>query len=86
MIHLLKKEGHSISEIARRLDMDRKTVRTRLAKGLEPPRYQPRPPVQSLLQPYKSYLDQQLDSCPGVSAIRLLRGRGVLSRISLPCT
>lgn len=73
MIHILKEEGHSISEIARRLSMDRKTVRTHLAKGLEPPRYQPRPPVQSLLQPHKAYLAQKLESYPGISATRLLR-------------
>lgn len=73
MIHILKEEGHSISEIARRLSMDRKTVRTHLAKGLEPPRYQPRPPVLSLLQPYKAYLAQKLESYPGISATRLLR-------------
>ena len=73
MINQLKNEGHSISEIARRLQMDRKTVRTYLAKGLEPPRYQPRPAVVSLLQPYKAYLDQQLSTCAGISATRLLR-------------
>lgn len=73
MIHILKEEGHSISEIARRLSMDRKTIRTHLASGLEPPRYQPRPPVQSLLQPYKAYLAQKLESYPGISATRLLR-------------
>jgi len=73
MIHQLKEEGHSISEIARRLSMDRKTVRTHLAKGLEPPCYQPRPPVKSLLQPFKDYLDEKVHSCPGISATRLLR-------------
>lgn len=73
MIHQLKEEGHTISEIARQLGMDRKTVRTHLAKGLEPPRYQPRPPVQSLLQPYKAYLNDQVGTCPGISATRLLR-------------
>ena len=73
MIHILKEEGHSISEIARRLRIDRKTVRAHLVKGLEPPRYHPRPPVQSLLQPYKAYLAQKLESYPGISATRLLR-------------
>lgn len=73
MIHLLKEEGHSISEIARRLSMDRKTVRTHLARGLEPPQYQPRPPVKSLLHSYKAYLGEKVESCPGISATRLLR-------------
>ena len=72
MIHQLKNEGHSISEIARRLNMDHKTVRTYLGKGLEPPRYQTRPPVVSLLEPYKTYLGQQLSGIPGISAVRVV--------------
>ncbi|MFK7892716.1 MAG: IS21 family transposase [Granulosicoccus sp.] len=73
MIHQLKDEGHSVSEIARRLNMDRKTVRRYLARGLEPPAYTSRPAIGSCLEPFKPYLKQQLESHPGLSATRLLR-------------
>ena len=73
LIHQLKQDGHSISEIARRLNMDRKTVRKKLETGLEPPSYKARPPVVSVLEPYKPYLKQKLDEHPGLSAKRLLR-------------
>ncbi|MGJ8604133.1 MAG: helix-turn-helix domain-containing protein [Marivita sp.] len=35
LIHDLKKQGLSISAIARKVGCDRKTVRTHLARGLE---------------------------------------------------
>jgi transposase len=73
MIHQLTDEGHSISEIARRLNMDRKTVRKHLQRGLEPPVYKARPVVISVLEPFKPYLQQKLSAYPGLSAIRLLR-------------
>ncbi len=73
MIHQLKQDGHSITEIARRLNMDRKTVRKKLETGLEPPSYKARPPVVSVLEPFKPYLRQKLDEHPGLSAKRLLR-------------
>lgn len=73
MIHQLKEDGHSVSEIARRLNMDRKTVRRYLNRGLEPPAYSPRPAVGSCLEPFKPYLKQQLQAHPGLSATRLLR-------------
>ncbi len=73
MIHQLQNEGHSLSEIARRLKMDRKTVRRYLARGLEPPAYAARPAVGSCLEPYKIYLQQQIESYPGLSAKRLHR-------------
>lgn len=73
MIHQLMDEGHSISEIARRLNMDRKTVRKHLQRGLEPPVYKPRPSVISVLEPYKPYLQHKLAAYPGLSAKRLLR-------------
>lgn len=73
MIHQLKQHGHSVSEIARRLNMDRKTVRRYLARGLEPPLYSQRPAIGSCLDAYKPYLKQQLSSHPGLSATRLLR-------------
>ena len=73
MIHQLKEDGLSISEIARQLNMDRKTVRRKLNDGLVPPLYTPRPAVASLLDPYKLYLDQKVEDYPGMTATRLLR-------------
>jgi transposase len=39
MILDLHRQGLSISAIARHLRIDRKTVRSAIAKGLEPPKY-----------------------------------------------
>ena len=44
MILDLHRQGVSVSAIARQLGIDRKTVRTHIAKGLEPPAYKTRPP------------------------------------------
>jgi len=53
MIHQLREEGLSVSAIARRAGMDRKTVRKYLKAGLKAPSYGPRAP---LLDPYRSYV------------------------------
>ena len=47
----LQRQGLSVSAIARRVGLDRKTVRRYLERGLEPPTYGPRPPRQSKLDP-----------------------------------
>lgn len=73
MIHQLKQDGHSISEIARRLNMDRKTVRKKLAMGLAPPSYKTRPAVTSILEQFKPYLAHKIEQHPGLSATRLFR-------------
>jgi transposase len=44
MILDLHRQGLSVSAIARQLCVDRKTVRRAIVKGLEPPKYKPRPP------------------------------------------
>ena len=41
LIHDLKRQGLSVSAIARQLGLDRKTVRRHLERGLEPPAYGP---------------------------------------------
>ena len=56
MILDLHRQGASISAIARRLGVDRKTVRKVIAGGLEPPAYGPREPRVSQLQPFEAYL------------------------------
>ena len=42
MILDLHRQGLSVSAIARQIGVDRKTVRTYIAKGLEPPAYKKR--------------------------------------------
>lgn len=54
MIHQLHNDGVSVSEISRRLNMDRKTVRRYIRQGLEPPAYGPRVPRGSCLDQYKA--------------------------------
>ena len=44
MILDLYRQGVSVSVIARRVGLDRKTVRRYIARGLEPPVYGPRKP------------------------------------------
>jgi transposase len=60
MIRELARQGLSITEIARRVGCDRKTVRKHL-RHLEPSRYKARPPRLSKLDPFKSHLDQRLE-------------------------
>ncbi len=73
MILDLHRQGLSISEIARRLDIDRKTVRTHLAKGLEPPTYRKRAPAPGVLAGFTPYLRERLAAYPGLTAVRLWR-------------
>lgn len=73
MIHQLHRDGVPIVQIARRLNMDRKTVRKYLRSGLQPPGYSPRASRGSCLDRYKNFLAQRLRDQPGLSARRLLR-------------
>lgn len=73
MIHQLHNEGISVSEISRRLNKDRKTVRRYIRQGLQPAVYGPRLPRGSVLDEYKGYLRERIKQQPGLSARRLLR-------------
>lgn len=73
MILDLAREGMTVSAIARRTGLDRKTIRKYIAKGLEPPAYTPRPPRSTLVGPYEAYLGERLRAFPELSARRLLR-------------
>lgn len=73
MILDLAREGLSISAIARRTGLDRKTVRRAIARGVEPPAYKPRPPRQTLLGPYEAYLRERVAAFPELTGARLLR-------------
>ncbi|GBQ40842.1 transposase [Komagataeibacter europaeus LMG 18890] len=73
MIQELKRQGLSISAIARQTGLDRKTVKKYLANGLEAPAYAPRKPVASAAEPYRTYLLERMASYPGLSSRRLHR-------------
>ena len=73
VIHDLRRRGLSISEIARRTGLDRKTVRKYLQRGLAAPAYGPR-----RLAPYEAYLRERVEACAGLSGRRLYREIGGL--------
>ena len=51
MIHDLRRQGLSITAIARKVGLDRKTVRKYLERGLEAPVYGPRQPQPHIADP-----------------------------------
>ena len=70
-IRQLYEQGLSISEIAKRLRIDRKTAR-KYAKNFEQPCYHKRPITNSLLDPYKDYIKTRLEQYD-LSAERLYK-------------
>jgi transposase len=73
MILDLHSQGLSVSAIARQVGVDRKTVRTYIAKGLEPPAYKKRPPAPSLVDRFEPYLRERLAAYPALTVRRLFR-------------
>ncbi|MEG8219588.1 IS21 family transposase [Sphingomonas sp. HH69] len=73
MIHDLRRQGLSVSAIARKTGLDRKTVRKHLAGGIAPPAYKPRPERPRLLEPFEPYLLERITQFPDLSGKRLLR-------------
>ena len=73
MIHELRKRGLSISDIARQLELDRKTVRKYLKTPPTDVGAITRTPVASKLAPFYDYLNYRLKECPKLTATRLLR-------------
>ncbi|KAH1711429.1 hypothetical protein KXX60_009394, partial [Aspergillus fumigatus] len=73
LIQELKRQGLSISAIARQTGLDRKTVKKYLANGLEAPAYSPRKPVASAAETYRPYLLERMTAYPGLSSRRLHR-------------
>lgn len=73
MIMDLHRQGLSVSAIARRLELDRKTVRKYIARGLEPPVYGPRAPRPQKIDRYVEFIRDRLRAFPQLSAVRLLR-------------
>src|SRR6201994_1083485 len=73
MILELHRQGVSISAIARRVQLDRKTVRRYIAQGLEPPSYGPRQPRTTQLRAFEPYLRERLAAFPQLTGRRLHR-------------
>jgi transposase len=73
LIHDLKRQGLSVSAIARKLGMDRKTVRKHLEVGIAAPAYSPRAVQPRLIAPYEDYLRARITAWPDLSGKRLLR-------------
>jgi len=71
VMHYLQ-EGLSKSETARRLGVNRSTIHRYLKSGKDGPRYEPRPPQQSVIDPFKDYMRGRLESYPELSATRLM--------------
>ena len=63
MIFDWRRQGLSISAIARKTGLCRKTIRQHLKRGLENPVYGPRHPRPRLLDPYEGYLRERVESC-----------------------
>ena len=73
MILELHRKGVNVSAIARRVGLDRKTVRRYIAQGLEPPSYGPRQPRITQLRAFESFLRQRRAEFPQLTGRRLHR-------------
>jgi len=73
MILDLHRQGLSVSAIAQRTGLDRKTVGKYVATGLEPPAYGPRQPRPTKVAPFQTYLRERVAAYPEVTSTRLHR-------------
>jgi transposase len=73
MILDLHRQGLSPTAIARRLGIDRKTVRKYIACGLEPPSYRRQPRRPRCTDAFLPYLRERLAAYPALTAVRLCR-------------
>ena len=69
----LHRQGLSVSAIAQRAGLDRKTVRKYVAMGLEPPAYGPRQPRPTKVAAFQTYLRQRVAAYPELTGTRLHR-------------
>jgi transposase len=73
MILDLHRQGVSVSDIARRVGLDRKTVRKYIVRGLEPPVYKARPARPLVIDAFAPYLRERIAAFPELSGRRLWR-------------
>ena len=73
LIHDFKRQGLTITAIARQVGLDRKTGRRYLQRGIEPAAYKPRKPVPRLIASFEDYLRERVAAYPELSGKRLLR-------------
>jgi transposase len=73
MILDLARQGLTVSAIAHCTGHDRKTIRTYIARGLEPPAYKPREPTPSPLAPFEAFLRERVGRFPDLTGRRLWR-------------
>jgi transposase len=73
MILELHRQGLSPTAIARRLGIDRKTVRKYIARGLELPSYRRASPRPRCTDAFLPYLRERLAAYPTLTAVRLAR-------------
>ena len=86
MIHTLKSQGLSVSEIARQLKVDRKTVRKYLRFNADDPSAMQRKPRTRKLAAYEPYLLERVHQFPTLTATRLMRSLTSQYLTTLPGT
>lgn len=84
-IHLLKAQGLSERQIARKLGISRNTV-TRYLESPEAPRYKMREPRPTKLEPFKAYIEKRIaearpDWIPAPAMLRELRAQGYTGQV-----
>lgn len=73
MVLNLVEQGLTVTAIARRTGLDRKTVRKYIDRGLDTPTYTPRPAKPSVVSPFETYLRERVTAVPELTGRRLLR-------------
>lgn len=73
MILELHRQGLSVSSIAERTGHDRKTAREYIREGLAAPKYKPRHPRPTVIEPYEAYLRERVTAWLELTGERLLR-------------
>lgn len=73
MILDLHQQGLSVSAIAQRMGLDRKTVRKYIERGAVAPQYSARPPRPSVIAPFEAFVRERVAAWPELSGKRLFR-------------